>query len=61
MGGSLVGFLVASIFISTLYYPSFWLLMAFALTLKKACLNEIGGDITADGWQSDLLREPSAG
>ena len=32
---SLIGFLVSSIFISTLYYPNFWLLCAFILALNK--------------------------
>ena len=33
---SLIGFLVSSVFISTLYYPSFWLLCAFIISLKKS-------------------------
>lgn len=32
---SLIGFLVSSVFISTLYYPNFWLLCAFIVALKK--------------------------
>ena len=34
--GSLFGYLVSSIFISTLYYPSFWVMMGFAVGLKNA-------------------------
>jgi hypothetical protein len=34
--GSIIGFLVSSIFISTLYYPVFWLLAGFVLALRKA-------------------------
>jgi hypothetical protein len=43
--GSMIGFLTSSIFISTLYYPSFWILCGFILSLKKvvsikyACIN----------------------
>jgi len=33
--GSIIGFLVSSIFISTLYYPVLWLLSGFVLSLKK--------------------------
>jgi len=40
---SIIGFLVSSVFISTLYYPNFWLLCAFVVALKKIvtikCLN----------------------
>jgi hypothetical protein len=36
MEGSLIGNLVSSIFISTLYYPSFWVMMGFAVALKNA-------------------------
>jgi hypothetical protein len=32
---SLVGYLVSGIFISVLYYPNFWLLMGFALSLRR--------------------------
>jgi O-antigen ligase len=32
---SLIGFLVSSVFISTLYYPNFWLLCAFIVALKR--------------------------
>jgi O-antigen ligase len=33
--GSLVAFLTSSVFISTLYYPNFWILCGFILSLKK--------------------------
>ena len=36
--GSIIGFLVSSIFISTLYYPVLWLLSAFVLSLKKVVI-----------------------
>lgn len=32
---SLVGYLASGVFLSVLYYPNFWLLMGFALSLKK--------------------------
>lgn len=40
MEGSLIGFLVSSVFISTLYYPSFWILCGFILSFKKIVLNK---------------------
>lgn len=36
LGGSLVGYLVSGTFISVLYYPSFWFLIAFSVALRKA-------------------------
>ena len=36
---SLIGFLVSSVFISTLYYPNFWLLCAFVISLKKIVIS----------------------
>lgn len=38
--GSMIGFLASSIFISTLYYPSFWILCGFILSLKKVVTNK---------------------
>ena len=35
MEGSLIGFFVSGIFISVLYYPSFWILMGFIVALRK--------------------------
>jgi hypothetical protein len=32
---SLIGFLVSSIFISTLYYPNFWVAMGFVVALRR--------------------------
>jgi hypothetical protein len=34
--GSLIAYLVSGIFISVLYYPSFWFLVAFTSSAKKA-------------------------
>lgn len=41
---SLIGFFVSSVFISTLYYPNFWLLCAFIVALKKIVVNSKGVD-----------------
>jgi hypothetical protein len=35
MAASLIGFLVSSIFISTLYYPSVWVMIGLSVALKK--------------------------
>jgi O-antigen ligase len=35
MEGSLIGFLISSIFISTLYYPNFWYLVGFSIALRR--------------------------
>jgi hypothetical protein len=32
--GSVVGYLASSVFISTLYYPTFWVLMAFTVAVR---------------------------
>ncbi len=34
MEGSLISFLVSSAFISTLYYPNFWVMMGFVMALR---------------------------
>jgi len=39
--GSLLGFLVASVFVSTLYYPNLWVLLAFMDALKQTVLEEL--------------------
>lgn len=36
MEASLIAYLVTGIFISVLYYPNFWILMAFVVALRKA-------------------------
>jgi len=35
---SLIGFLVSGIFISTLYYPNFWVTMGFAVALRRVVI-----------------------
>ena len=37
---SLIGYLVSSIFISTLYYPNFWILMGFTVCLRRLVCRE---------------------
>lgn len=39
---SLVGFLVSGIFISVLYYPNFWILMGFVVSLKSVADRDHG-------------------
>ncbi len=36
--GCMIGYLVTSTFISTLYYPTFWIIMAFAVALRNSTL-----------------------
>jgi O-antigen ligase len=38
--GSMVGYLISSVFISTLYYPSFWIIMAFVVALRNVTVKE---------------------
>jgi len=40
MEASLVGFLVSSLFISTLYYPNFWVAMGFVVALRRIATRE---------------------
>ena len=40
--GSLVGFFVSSVFISTLYYPNYWILCGFIVSLKKIVYGKCG-------------------
>jgi len=43
--GGLVGFLASSVFISTLYYPNFWILCGFILSLRRILQAKCGGGI----------------
>ena len=45
MGGSLVGYLASSIFISTLYYPSYWIMTAFVVALRNTTIGNGGTDL----------------
>jgi O-Antigen ligase len=57
MEASMIGYLVSSVFISTLYYPSFWVLMAFSIALRNVIL----GDKTVPmlKW-SPVVRQPQS-
>jgi probable O-glycosylation ligase (exosortase A-associated) len=44
---SLVAFLASGYFISVLYYPSFWILMGFAVALRKVALADEKKSLTA--------------
>jgi O-antigen ligase len=44
MEGSLVSFLVTSAFISTLYYPNFWVMMGFVMALRRVVESRSKGD-----------------
>lgn len=39
--GAFIGYLVASIFVATLYYPTFWILVAFSVALRNCVAKEI--------------------
>jgi hypothetical protein len=48
IGGSLLAYLIGAVFISTLYYPNYWLLTAFALALKRSYMHEIDLETSVD-------------
>jgi hypothetical protein len=53
MQASLVGYLVSSIFISTLYYPSFWVMMGFVVALRNITVRDLAPNFkTASGLSS---------
>jgi hypothetical protein len=35
MEGSLIGYIVSSVFVSTLWYPSMWIMIAFVVALRN--------------------------
>jgi O-antigen ligase len=39
--GAFIGYLVASTFVSTLYYPTFWILVAFSIALRNCVAKEV--------------------
>jgi O-antigen ligase len=55
MEASMIGFLVSSVFISTLYYPSFWVMMAFSVALRNVILGN--GVAPVIKW-SPMVRQP---
>jgi len=58
MEASLIGFLVSSIFISTLYYPNFWVAMGFVVALRRIVTLEPSRG--AEAMASDKVMRPSA-
>jgi len=42
MEGSLIGFIVSGVFISTLWYPSLWIMIAFVVALRN--ISEVEGE-----------------
>ena len=51
MEGSLIGFIVSSVFISTLWYPSLWIMMAFVVALRNISDVE-GGELRKEAIRS---------
>ncbi len=52
MEGSLIGFLVSSIFISTLYYPSLWVMLGFVVALRNVAMRTGTAAFEAPGARS---------
>ena len=59
MEASLIGFLVSSIFLSTLYYPNFWVTMGFVVALRRIVTPEASRRDTRTA-ASDTLTRHSA-
>jgi len=56
MQASLIGYLVTSIFISTLYYPSFWIMMGFVVALRNITVRDLASNFkTASGLSCSQL------
>jgi len=51
MEGSLIGFIVSSVFISTLWYPSMWIMIGFVVALRNISMPE-GESLPANGVQA---------
>ena len=47
MEGSLIGFIVSGVFISILWYPSFWIMMAFVVALRNISETQSEGALPA--------------
>ena len=51
MEGSLIGYIVSSVFVSTLWYPSLWIMMALVVALRN--ISEVeGGELRQDAVRS---------
>jgi len=56
MQASFIGYLVTSIFISTLYYPSFWIMMGFVVALRNITVRDLANNFkTASGLSCSQL------
>lgn len=42
--GALIGYLVSSVFVTTIYYPTFWVLVAFAVALRNCVSKEMASE-----------------
>ena len=58
MEGSLIGYIVSSIFISTLWYPSLWVMVAFVVALRNISEVEGGEKVSAAIQPRKLRRIP---
>jgi hypothetical protein len=60
MQASFIGYLVTSIFISTLYYPSFWIMTGFVVALRNITVGELANNFkTASGLSApQLIKRP---
>ncbi len=54
MEGSLIGYIVSSVFISTLWYPSLWIMIAFVVALRNISEVEGGEKLPATIQPSNL-------
>lgn len=53
--GAFIGYLVSSVFVTTIYYPTFWVLVAFAVALRNCVSNELASEQKAEKNPDDLL------
>lgn len=53
--GGMIGYLVTSTFISTLYYPTFWIMMALCVALRNTTIKLAGGAREVEGVASRPL------
>ncbi|PWT72929.1 MAG: hypothetical protein C5B60_08850 [Chloroflexi bacterium] len=53
---SLIGYLVCSIFISTFYYPSFWIVMGFVVALRNMTVRDLANNFKTHSASDSLGR-----
>jgi hypothetical protein len=61
MEGSLIGFIVSGVFISILWYPSLWIMMALVVALRniseaQGTVAIPAGDLPPQSWGARLPR-----